>query len=199
MSNDYGDLFEKWEVAVAKNLINEFKTKWDCLKKEDFDDLLQECLSHWYFSKVKYDCKRKASMQTYMGRVLRHKLTDMVRERTSDKRRSGYEAVSLNEPIGNDKDSPTLLEKLDADSAVDGDFDPSAETGLKRDLSKALRSVTDEQRSLCRMLGEEGLTVKEAAECLKIPRSTVYDEIKRVRALFEKGRLREYLEGYLNL
>ena len=196
MSNKYGDLFENWEIAVAKNLINGFKAKWDCLEKEDFDDLLQECLTHWHFSRGKYDSTRKASPQTYMGKVLRHKLTDMVREKTTDKRRVGYEADSLDEPIDNEeKGAPTLLETLDADRAGEGRFDPSAEVGLKQNLSKALLNASDKQRLLCRLLGEEGLTVKEAAEYLEIPRSTVYDEIKRIRVLLEKERLMEYLEG----
>jgi RNA polymerase sigma-70 factor (ECF subfamily) len=43
------------------------------------------------------------------------------------------------------------------------------------------------------LLGEEGLSIKEAAERLRIPRGTLYEEIKRIRKIFaEHG-----LEGYL--
>jgi len=45
----YEGLFEGWEVAVAKHLVNEFKKQWTCLDIDDFDDLLQECLTHWFF------------------------------------------------------------------------------------------------------------------------------------------------------
>jgi len=47
-------LFEDWEIAVAKKLVDQFKRKWRCFAKDDFEDLLQECLSHWYFRRDKF-------------------------------------------------------------------------------------------------------------------------------------------------
>jgi len=35
----YGSLFEGWEVAIAKHLVNEFKKQWRCLDIDDFEDL----------------------------------------------------------------------------------------------------------------------------------------------------------------
>lgn len=44
------------------------------------------------------------------------------------------------------------------------------------------------------MLGEEGLSVKEAAERLRIPRGTLYEEIKRIRRVFADLGLGDYLK-----
>ena len=45
------------------------------------------------------------------------------------------------------------------------------------------------------MLGEEGLSVKEVAEQLRIPRGTLYEEIKRIRKVFADHGLDDYLRG----
>ena len=47
---------------------------------------------------------------------------------------------------------------------------------------------------LCQLLGEEGLSIKEAAERLRIPRGTLYEEIKRVRRIFDQQGLGNYLK-----
>jgi DNA-directed RNA polymerase specialized sigma24 family protein len=44
------------------------------------------------------------------------------------------------------------------------------------------------------MLGEEGLSIKETAELLRIPRGTLYEDIKRIRKLFADRRLDDYLK-----
>lgn len=57
-----------------------------------------------------------------------------------------------------------------------------------------LQKLTPKQKELCLLLGEKGLTVKEASEYLKTPRSTIYDELKRIRTIFMKEGLEDYLK-----
>lgn len=194
MSQNYRGLFQDWEIAVAKKVVNEFQEKWACLEREGFDDLLQECLTHWFFVKDEYDPTRGASQKTFMGRIIRNKLTDLVREREADKRKIAHLTVSLDEPLGNDEDSPTLLAKIGEGGLLGTSPDPFLEIHCKIDLSKALQKLTTKQKRLCRLLGEEGLTVKEASEYLKAPRSTIYDELKRIRTIFMKEGLEDYLK-----
>jgi RNA polymerase sigma-70 factor (ECF subfamily) len=194
MSQNYRGLFQDWEIAVAKKLVNEFQEKWRCLEREDFDDLLQECLTHWFFAKDDYDPRREASQKTFMGRIIRNKLTDLVRERESDKRKIAHLTVSLDEPLGDDEDSPALIDKIDEQTVSDTAPNPFLGIQLKIDLSKALQKLTPKQKELCLLLGEKGLTVKEASEYLKTPRSTIYDELKRIRTIFMKGGLEDYLK-----
>jgi DNA-directed RNA polymerase specialized sigma24 family protein len=56
-----------------------------------------------------------------------------------------------------------------------------------------LALLTPAQQRLCLMLGEEGLSIKEAAEKLRIPRGTLYEEIKRIRQVFADFGLDDYL------
>lgn len=194
MSQNYRGLFHDWEIAVVKKLVNEFQRKWKCLKQEDFEDLLQECLTHWLFARDNYDPTREASQKTYMGKAVRNKLTDLVREKEADKRKIAHLTISLDEPLGNDEDAPSLIEKIDENTISDEPANPFMELQLKIDLSKALQKLTPKQKKLCHLLGEGGLTIKQVSEYLKTPRSTLYDEIKRIRKIFMKDGLEDYLK-----
>ena len=92
------------------------------------------------------------------------------------------------------EDDRTWLEKLDKTLTDTVPPDPFNQVLLKIDLSKAFRKLTSQQERLCRLIGEGGLTVTELSECLKTPRSTIYDEIERIRTIFEKEGLKEYLQ-----
>ena len=48
----YDELFEEWEVRHARCFVLEYKAKFKALSREDFDDLLQECLIHWLMKKM---------------------------------------------------------------------------------------------------------------------------------------------------
>ena len=37
----------KWEIATAKKLVSEYRRRHRILQREEFDDLMQECLAHW--------------------------------------------------------------------------------------------------------------------------------------------------------
>jgi RNA polymerase sigma-70 factor (ECF subfamily) len=189
MDKSYRDLFDDSEIAVAKHLVTEFRETRPCLQREGFDDLLQECLIHWLSIRDGYDPKHGASQSTFMGRVVRNKLTDLVRERETDKRRLAYTAVSLHEPSGTDEGSPTL-----EDTVVDARPAASSRIGLRMDLAALLPKLDRRQRKLCHLLGHGGLKIKQASEYLNTPRSTIYDELERIRKIFLKEGLGEYLK-----
>ena len=62
------------------------------------------------------------------------------------------------------------------------------------DVARAMERLTPVQRRLCQMLGQEGLSIKEAAERLRIPRGTIYEQIKRIRKVFADQGLGDYLK-----
>lgn len=190
MANRYEGLFESWEIGVAKNVIEKFRRKWKCLEREGFDDLLQECLTHWHFSKDDYNPSAGANRRTFMSRVVEHKLGHIVEKLTSDKRKVFLTSDSLDERISDEEDSPTYLDRL-SDNSV-----PSLRINaeLKIDISKTFQKLTPRQRELCRLLSDEGMSIKEASEILKTPRTTLNEEVKRIRAIFQKAELCEYLD-----
>jgi len=191
MRSSYRGLFEDWEVGVAKKVIDGQRKSWRCLDLQDFDDLLQECLAHWYSVRDGYNPSAGASKQTYMSRVVRHKIGHILEKLTSDKRKMATEAVSLDQPISDEEDAPTLLDTLSGDERLSTNL--RIHTELKIDITRTVRGLTPKQQELCRLLSEEGLTVQEASQILNTHRSTVYDEIKRIKAVFEQENLHEYL------
>jgi len=193
VSTNYQGLFQSWEIAIVKKLVKEFQEEWPSLKREEPNDLYQECFTHWFFKRDQYDRTAGASRQTFMAKVVRRRLIDLVRERESGKRKTSYIADSLDEPIENEEDSPTLADMIDESTVAGGSSDPFFRVDLGIDLSRVLKKFTPSQRKLWRLLREEALTMIEASDYLRIPRGTVYDELKRIRELFQREGLDDYL------
>lgn len=194
MALRYGEGLQQWEIAVAKKLVGEFRRRSRSLEREEFDDLLQECLAHWIEVRRKLDPDPDGPPIAYLARVLRNKLTDLVREAETSKRGGNLEAVSLDAAVGESDDALTLADLLDASASA-----PSGtESGIDRndarlDIARAMQRLTPLQQRLCAMLSEEGLSIKEAAARLRIPRGTLYEEIKRIRKVFADQGLGAYL------
>ena len=184
-----------WEIATAKKLVSEYRRKHRILDREEFEDLMQECLAHWIVARRRIPPEPDPRPPvSYMAQVLRNKLTDMVREMTADKRAGDPGALSLDASLDGTEDGITLGEVLadeQADPAGSGDVDSRH---ARIDLSRVMALLTPAQQRLCQLLGEEGLSIKEAAERLRIPRGTLYEEIKRIRRIFDQQGLGNYLK-----
>lgn len=191
MANRYEGLFEDWEIGVVKKVIERFRKEWRCIEQEEFDDLMQDCLTCWLFAKDNYDASVGANPRTFMSRVINKKLLRVVRGLTRDKRNVANKSVSLDDRISDEEDAPTFLENLSEDQKFSTDLHISDE--CKSDISRTAQKLNPQQRELCRLLGEEGLNIKQASEALKIPRGTLYEDIKRIKAIFQKDNLNEYL------
>jgi len=174
----YGDLFADWEIAIAKSL----QESYPWIKGLDFDDLLQECLFHWYLHRSSYQEGKGASIKTYMAKVLKNKLQLILREQQADKRKTVHEAMSLDEPVGV---SETPLGDLLVAPESPTDY------AIRLDIEAILGLLTPLQREICQLLAQE-YPVKRVAEMLRKPRTTVRDEIKRIREIFSQKGLEDY-------
>jgi len=154
---------------------------------------MQECLVHWLSVRGDIDPSRAATRTAFMARVVHNKLMDLVRERESDRRKAGYDSISLDEPLGEQEDSSRLLELVDETQKKE--LDRAFADDARVDLAKAFERLTPRQRQLCQLLGEEGLNVQEASRRLGVPRATLYDELKRIRKVFAELGLEDYLKG----
>jgi RNA polymerase sigma factor (sigma-70 family) len=191
-----GDGLDKWEIAVAKKLVGEFRRRSRILARGEFDDLVQDCLLHWIGVRRRIGPDPDNPPVGYMAQVLRNKLTDLMREQGAEKRAGDLGAVSLDASVDGSEDGMTLAESLDAsESAHSGEDGTTHRHHLRMDLLRALALLTPAQQRLCLMLGEEGLSIKEAAEKLRIPRGTLYEEIKRIRQVFADFGLGDYQKG----
>ncbi len=192
---NYKGLFERWELAIAGKLIGEFRSRWRSLEQDEFEELMQECLVHWLSIRRELDPARGPERSAFMATVVRNKLMDLVRERESRKRKATYNSVSLDEPLGDEKDSQTLLDIFDETRVHEGD-DYAGALGdeARADLLKAMTRLTPLQQHLCKLLGCEGLSVQDISRKLGIPRTTIYDELKRIRKSFAELGLQYYLK-----
>ena len=190
-----GGGLQRWEIAVTKKLVGEFRRRSRSLAREEFDDLMQECLAHWIVVRRKHPPDPDAPPVAYMAQVIRNKLTDLIREQAADKRAAEQEVLSLDAALDGSDDGLTLADLLaDDESAQQDETDAVDRHHARIDIGRALALLTPVQRQLCQMLGEEGLTIKEAAERLRIPRGTLYEEIKRIRQVFADQGLGDYLK-----
>lgn len=186
----YGGLFENWEIAIAKWVINEYREKHKYLRRESFDDLLQECLFSWLSLRERYDPSREASKKTFMAGVIRKELKKIAEKLSADKRKTIYETIPLDKPPDNDEDGFPLEEKIPEKNPS-----PSrTEQDLKIELSKVYQKLNPLQKKLCRLLGEEGLSVNEACKHFGEHRSSIYREVQRIREIFKKEGLKDYLK-----
>lgn len=185
MSEEYKGLFESWEIAVTKKIISEFLWKYPLLKQEGFDDLVQECLIHWLSKRAVCDLGSKSKPKTYMGRVIKNYLFHIKDKVYSVKRTLTYQCQSLDEYINTDDSSAAARKK----------HEPSilANPSLSIDISNALQKLTSDQKAICRLLVEEGLSPLQVSQQLKKHHSHVYREIQRIRQFFEKEGLKDYL------
>ena len=104
-------------------------------------------------------------------------------------------SISLDQPIGDEEDSSSLLDIVDATQVREKE-EPGRVLGdeARVDLVRAIERLTPHQRQLCQLLGDEGLTVQEVSRKLGIPRATIYDELKRIRKVFAELGLKDYLK-----
>ena len=159
------------------------------LRKEGIEDLLQECLIHWFFMKEQYRAESGASERTFLNRVTRNKIADLIRRRAANKRRVSYESESLDamdddEKMISTKERILMVEEQTTIKITVADL-PEA-------MSKATANLSFRQKQICRYLSE-GMSQVKVGDVMNIPRTTLQDEIKRIREVFRKVGLEEYL------
>jgi RNA polymerase sigma-70 factor (ECF subfamily) len=123
-----------------------------------------------------------------MARIIRNRLTDLVRELSTEKRKVTQLSVPLDQPLSGADDAGTLEETLVGDSG-----DDCLWIELRLDLGKAMRKLTPQQQELCLLLRDRDLSITELSRLLETPRATIYDEIRRIKTLFSNEGLEDYL------
>ncbi len=70
MGLTYGDLFTDLEIAITKQVISQFRATNSWLQEPGFEDLLQECLTHWFLQRSKFNPRRGTSVRAYMAKIV---------------------------------------------------------------------------------------------------------------------------------
>ena len=159
----------------------------------DFDDLVQECLLRWWQQRSLYSEGRGANRRTFMNRVLTNRLRDLRRQERAQKRRVDREARSLDKPLGDEGDDLSSLMNLLPDESTDSRPEEAAERAeLAEGIDRVRRRLTLRRRELLDGISA-GFSMSELSRRLATPRSTLYDELERIKQEFRAEGLDDFL------
>lgn len=183
----YKELCEEWEELLVRKKVGEFKKKWSCLKHDDKEDLVQECVIHWFFMRDRYDKECGANRRTFMSNVIDNKLHDLVRSRRAIKRKTNLVCISLEDPCFEQPDAP----KREDRESCDGH---QGTVQVRLDISSVIERLSPLQQEICALLSIEGLSHREIGRRLGKHHDTVSRQIAHIRATFEKENFEKYLK-----
>ncbi len=163
--------------------------------ESDREDLEQEMMLDLLRRLHKYDSS-KAKLNTFIARIVEHRISTIIEERTARKRDWRLCTASMNDRFYSGKDGRIeRLEVYDMDEYLrqTGRFSrtPSECLELSIDIQLTIESLPPKLRDLCERLKTESVT--EISRETGIPRGTLYDRIKELRNLFENKSLQDYI------
>jgi RNA polymerase sigma-70 factor (ECF subfamily) len=163
--------------------------------ESDREDLEQEMMLDLLRRLPKYNPDR-AQRNTFIARIVEHKVATIIEARKAGMRDYRLCTCSLNDRLEDEEGgSIERLETIDQEEYLrrTGKLSrPAAELqDLSIDLGRVIASLPPELRTLCERLQTESVT--EISRDTGIPRGTIYESIKKLRAIFEDAGLRDYL------
>ena len=138
----------------------------------------------------------RAQRSTFIARIIEHKVATLLEARRREKRGGHVRTRSLSDQVRDDEGKAVEL----ADTVGEQDYfrrtgqHPRQGGGLCdlcMDVQTVLARLSPEHRRLCDLL--QTMSVAAASRELRIPRGTVYEDIKKLRAIFEDAGLRRFL------
>jgi len=176
------------EVDIINHVVWDFLATRKPHPDLEREDLVQECLFHWWTQRPRYTETRGASIETFLRRVVQAKLIDLEREIKAQKRGSGRQADSLDRPLN--------LEEPDADplgDTVASNANTEGEATLQVSLEVALSRLSPQQKQIIVGLAEQD-QMSHISQRLGVPRATLYDDLKRIRRVFQDEGLNQFLD-----
>ena len=152
------------------------------IRECDREDIEQELYLDLWQRLDKFD-NEKATYNTFVQRVVKHKVADLLRERCSDKGLVERTALSLSKPIHIDQ--TTGREVTLGDYITNEQYDEFArnrnrsreeEEDLVLDIQEILSKLPEYARRPCELL-MEGRTIDETAQLVGMKRITFYRQI----------------------
>jgi RNA polymerase sigma-70 factor (ECF subfamily) len=163
--------------------------------ESDREDLEQEMVLDLLRRLPKFDPKR-AGRNTFIARIVEHKVATIIEAQKAGMRDYRLCSCSLNDRLEDEEGrSIERMETIDQEDYLrrTGKLSrPMSELRhLSIDLRIAVQTLPPELRELCKRLQTESVT--EISRDTGIPRGTIYESIKKLRAIFEDAGLKDYL------
>ena len=164
--------------------------------RDDLEDLVQDITLDVLERLPKYDASR-ASLRTFIDRIVSHKITDIIRNRHRLKRDYRRNAWSVDEEVTTEDGHVAArgdgMSQESFDREMGRDSRPAiGHIDMCVDIARAIHAMPSDLHLAAVLLMETSKS--EAAEVLGVPRGTLYGrELVQLRARFLDKGLREYL------
>lgn len=189
----YSGLFPSEVITLVECEVKKFKKIYLCLERVDFEDLIQECMIHLW-NKTKGDLEKYEYIKAYVRKVVVNYLNDFNKKLEADRRKINNKAISLDREKILDNGEVSLYEVVSSEDILypvknKSDIEKSI---LKLDLIQIL-NLLDQKKQLICMHILKGYHLSEISKITKIPRSSIYDQLKKIRILFLDNGMHNYL------
>lgn len=139
----------------------------------------------------------KASQNTFVARLIDHKISRLIRHRTAECRDYRRVEFSVNDTItdanGNQVERACTMDQDETDiRSGKRRRTLREENELRLDVSLTVGNLPDDLRKIAALLEKQ--PVAEAARTLGMSKGALYREIAKMRRIFEDAGLREYLK-----
>ena len=183
----------------AANLIH-YKARQLCrqpgFSQEDQPDIEQELMFELMKRLPEYDPSR-ATHNAFVTWVVLQKIADLIEAQLTQKRDPRVLIASLNDLVSTDEEgwfeerwaTVDIEEYLHVTNSTNRSTEERIDLDI--DLDRAMANLPKELRRLCDLLAEN--SIAEVARKLGIARSTLYSAIYKLRKVFEKAGLKDYL------
>ena len=165
--------------------------------RDDVEDLEQEMRIDLWERLPKFD-PGKAKYNTFVSRIINHKVCNLIRHRTQELRDYRCEDCSLHDVVEFDENGNEEIERIDTISQDEHDFRwgknilPTEDRhDLRLDISLVVSKLPPELQKVAELL--QTMSVAEAARELNIPRGSLYDRLEKLRQAFEESGIQKYL------
>lgn len=163
--------------------------------EDDREDLEQELAADLLKRLPKFNPVR-AQLNTFINRIVNHRVSTLIEAQKAKQRNFRLRGGSLNEVV--DQGTNGIVERIDE---VDTDeysmwAGKSARTveelmEMAIDINGFLADLPPNLRELCERLKTENVT--DISRDTGIPRGTIYESITKLKGMFERAGMRDYL------
>ena len=185
---------EKFAVQLIKFKARQLVGK-SGFSEADRDDLEQELAADLLKRLPKFNPAR-AQMNTFITRIVEHRVSTLIEAQKAKRRNYRLRGGSLNELV--DQGPEGIIERIDG---VDND-EYSMRTGkssrtveelmeMAIDINAVMADLPPDLRDLCERLKTENVT--DISRDTGIPRGTIYESITKLRSMFERAGMKDYL------
>lgn len=188
----YSGLFPIEVINLMKCEVKKFKNIYPCLKRVDFEDLMQECVIHLW-NKTKGGLGEYEYIKAFSRKVVANFLNDFCKKLEADRRKINNEAISLDREKILDDEDLSLHEVVSLGNVLYPRKNKSdiEKTNWKLDLIRELRLLDQKKRLICFNI-LKGYQLSEISRITNIPRSSIYDQLKKIGKAFLDSSMEDY-------